>query len=165
VECLLDREKPPSPAASSFGSDGEAAELKLSRVALMHRYARFFLILLCLPPLAGCNNSPSDYDVDVCIRNKINQRVETVSGLLLCGEYVEVLGANIADYQLDGNAVRVVADVRWKAKKVFGKSSETAAMCLVSVRDPTKSYQVDEVTESKFNVILEKWASEWKCKS
>jgi hypothetical protein len=131
----------------------------------MHRYARLVLILLCLPPLAGCNKSPSDYDVDLCIRNKINQRVETAFGPLLCGEYVEVLGANIADYQLDGNTAQVVANVRWKAKKVFGKSSETASMCFVSVRWPAASYQVHEVTESKFNVILEKRVSEWKCKS
>lgn len=131
----------------------------------MPRYATLILLLLCSPFLTGCNNSPSDYDVDVCTRNKINQRVETASGPLFCGEYVEVLRANIADYQLEGNAARVVANVRWKAKKIFGKSSEIAAMCLVSVRGPAASYQVDEVTESKFSVILEKWVSEWKCKS
>ena len=130
----------------------------------MHRYTRLIFILLCSPFLAGCN-SPSDYDVDVCTRNKINQRVETASGPLICGEYVEVLGVNVADYQLDGNTARVVANMRWKAKKVFGKSSETASMCFVSVRDPVKSYQVDEVTVSKFNIVLEKWASGWKCKS
>jgi hypothetical protein len=91
--------------------------------------------------------------------------VETASGPLICGEYVEVLEVNVADYQLDGNTARVVANMRWKAKKAFGKSSETAAMCFVSVRDPVKSYQVDEVTVSKFNIVLEKWASGWKCKS
>jgi hypothetical protein len=91
--------------------------------------------------------------------------VETGSGPLICGEYVEVLEVNVADYQLDGNTARVVANVRWKAKKVFGKSSETAAMCFVSVRDPVKPYQVDEVTVSKFNIVLEKWGSGWECKS
>jgi len=132
---------------------------------MMHQYATLILLLLCSPFLTGCNNSPSDYDVDVCTRNKINQRVETVSGPLFCGEYVEVLRANIADYQLDGNAARVVANVRWKAKRIFGKSGEPASMCFVSVRDPVKSYQVGEVTESKFTVALEKWAAGWKCKS
>src|SRR5207344_1775298 len=133
-----------------------AAELRLSRVVFMHRYTRLIFILLS-PFLASCN-SPSDYDVDVCTRNKINQRVETASGPLICGEYVEVLGVNVADYQLDGNTARVVANMHWKAKKVFGKNSETASMCFVSVRDPVKSYQVDEVTVSKFNIVLEKWA-------
>ena len=140
--------------------------MKLSRIALLRRYLTLFLIPLCLPPLAGCNNSPSDYDVEVCIRNNINQRVETASGPLICGEYVEVLGVNVADYQLDGNTARVVANVRWTAKKAFGKGGETASMCFVSVRDSAKSYQVGEVTASKFNVVLEeKWGSGWKCKS
>jgi hypothetical protein len=160
----LDRIEAAVPGGFFFGSNGEAT-VKLSRVALMRRYLTLFLVSFCLPLLSGCNNSPSDYDVEVCIRNKINQRVETASGPLICGEYVEVLGVNVADYQLDGNTARVVANMRWKAKKIFGKSSETASMCFVFVRDPVKSYQVGEVTESKFNVLLEKWASEWKCKS
>lgn len=128
----------------------------------MHRHARLFLILLCLPPLVGCN-SPSDYDVNVCTRNKINQRVETASGPLICGEYVEVLAVDVADF--DGNTGRAVANMRWKAKKAFGKSSEIASMCFVFVRDPGNNYQTDEIIVSKVNVELEQRASGWKCES
>jgi hypothetical protein len=157
---LLDRKKPPVTAASSFGSDGEAT--KFSKVALMHWHARLLLILFCSPFLASCN-SPSDYDVDVCTRNKINQRVETASGPLMCSEYVEVLAVDVADF--DGNTGRAVANMRWKAKKAFGKSSETASMCFVFVRDPGNHYQADEIIVSKVNVELEQRASSWKCKS
>ena len=154
--------RPSSSNTLHVAGSGEAA---VPGGFLMHQCAKLLSVLLCLPLLAGCNNSPSDYDVDVCTRNKINQRVETASGPLICGEYVEVLGVNVADYQLDGNTARVVANMRWRARKAFRKSGETASMCFVSVRDPEKSYRVDEVTVSKFNVVLEKLASGWKCKS
>jgi hypothetical protein len=139
----------------------QATDVKLSADALLHRYARL-LVLLCLPSLPGCNKSPSDYDVEACTRNKINQRVETASGPLVCGDYVEVLGVNLADF--DGNTGRAVADMRWKAKKAFGKSSETASMCFVFVRDRVNNYQADEITVSKLNIELEQRASSWKCK-
>jgi hypothetical protein len=133
-------------------------------------------MLIFLPLLAGCN-SPSDNEVAACVRKKIGDgqasrlssdakpRVEGApSGPIGCDSYVEVLGAKVADQQIDGKSARVVANVRWKAKGLFGKSSLTASTCLVSSADPASYYQIDEVTESKVEVELEKWASGWKCK-
>jgi hypothetical protein len=121
-------------------------------------------LLFFLPLLAGCN-SPSDNEVAACVRNKIGDRVEgTPSGPIVCDSYVEVLGAKVADNQIDGNSARVVANVRWKAKRLFGKSSVTASTCSVSSADPVSYYQIDDVTESKVEVELEQWASGWKCK-
>ena len=100
-----------------------------------------------------------------CVRNKIGDRIEgTPSGPIVCDSYVEVLGAKVADHQIDGKSARVVANVRWKAKRLFGKSSFTASTCLVSSADPVSYYQIDDVTKSKVEVELEKWAAGWKCK-
>jgi hypothetical protein len=126
--------------------------------------AKFAASLIFLPLLAGCN-SPSDNEVAACVHNKIGDRVEgTPSDPIVCESYVEVLGAKVADYQIDGKSARVVANVRWKAKRFFGKSSVAASTCLVSSADPVSYYQIDDVTESKVEVELEKWASGWKCK-
>jgi hypothetical protein len=124
-------------------------------------------LLIFLPLLAGCN-SPSDNEVAACIRNKIGDRVEgTPSGPIVCDSYVEVLGAKVADHQIDGKSARVVGNVRWKAKRLFGKDSFSASTCFVAAVVPggdQSYYQIGDVTESKVEVELEKWASRWKCK-
>ena len=132
----------------------------------MHRFGWSLLVLLCTTPLlAGCNE-PSNSEVVACVKSKITARVEiSPSGPIICSEYVDVLGTTTADHQINGTSARVVANMRWKSKAVFGKSSHTASVCFVSIEDWSSYYQVDEIANSKVEIELEKWASGWKCKN
>lgn len=139
------------------------AQIKMvgsQRILVMRSIAFVALIGLSL---AGCN-SPSDEEVTACVKKKIDERTDySMPRPIICNELIGIISAKTADYKIDESTSRVIADVRWRAKIEFGKSSYSASACFVSTDDNVSYYTVDEVIVSKFEVTFEKWASGWKC--
>lgn len=132
--------------------------------------ARCALLSLCVA-LVGCN-IPSDGEVAACVRSKISwQRDYDFRPPIVCDDYVEVIGAKTVDHLIEGNSARIVANVRWRARKEFGIGSATALTCFASAvpvfgsQQHAAYFRVDEVSELKLEVGLERWASGWKCKA
>jgi hypothetical protein len=137
----------------------------LGGAAMFQLLRGFALVAVAAFALTGCK-SPSDNEVTACVTKKIIEQTDySLPHPIICNELIAVLSAKTADNKTDGSSARVIADVIWRAKREFGKSSYSASVCFVSAADYVSYYKVDEVSVSKVEVDLEKWASGWKCKN
>ena len=126
---------------------------------------RSLIVLLFAAALTACSrpSEPSQTDVETCARQKLSHRQEaTVTEIIRCNEYIDVVGGRIVDYSVQDNSARVIAEVKLKAKKVFRPSSMTANLC--GVREwSNKYYEIGDDVLSKMELRFKKSESGWKC--
>lgn len=126
---------------------------------------RSLIMLLLAAALTACSrpSQPSQTDVEACAKQKLSHFQEaTVTKIIRCDEYIDVVSGRIVDYSVQDSSARVIAEVKLKAKKVFSPHSMTANLC--GVREwSNKYYEIGDDVLSKMELRFQKLASGWKC--